>query len=100
MNNTKNASLITEFFGNTPVVKIVSFLLENDIWDYSLKDICKGADVSWGTLHKIKNSLVKGTRKIGRAKLYRINEKNLIVKALATIQLALAFPKQEIKLPA
>ena len=96
INNKKD--MTSNFFGNTPIMKIISFLLENDIWDYSLTDICKGANVSWGTLHKlfpslVRHGLVKETRRVGRAKLYRLNEKNPIVRALAKIQLALAFPE-------
>ena len=52
--------------------------------DYSMTDLLN-AGVSWGTLHQLMpkllelNMVVK-TRTIGRATLYKLNEKHAIVK--------------------
>lgn len=45
-----NNSLFVEFFGDYPIIRVLDFLIENDVFDYSKKDICRNADVSWNTL--------------------------------------------------
>ena len=74
-------------FGNSPIVKVIDFFLDNREFDYSLTDIAKNADVGWSTLHQFWNDVAKlgivvKTRKIGRAELYRLNLNNPIVKKL------------------
>ena len=55
--------------------------------DYSLSDIAENSNIGWTTLHRIwgkllKNGIVKPTREIGRAKLFKLNEENPAVKEL------------------
>ncbi|OGM02297.1 hypothetical protein A3K72_03925 [Candidatus Woesearchaeota archaeon RBG_13_36_6] len=74
-------------FGNTPTVKVLDFLLEHREFDYSLTEIARNADVGWSTLYQfwpgfVKLGLVKKTRNIGRATLYKLDEKNSLVKGL------------------
>ncbi len=80
-------SLFVEFFGDYPYIRVLDFLLENDIFDYSKKDICRNADVSWNTLETFWNQLeemhiVTHTRKVGKAEMYKLNAQNIIVKQL------------------
>ena len=79
-------------FGDSPVIKVLDFLLDNREFDYSLTDITKGADVGWSTLHQFWNDLVRlgivrKTRKIGRAELYKLDETNPLVKKLIEIDM-------------
>ena len=65
-------------FGDSPVVKVLDFLVDNQDFDYSLTDIAKGAEIAWSTLHQfwpefVKLGIVLHTRKIGRAELYKLN---------------------------
>ncbi|MFH1751817.1 MAG: hypothetical protein ABH821_02665 [archaeon] len=83
----EDKTIFVEFFGDTPAIRIIDFLLLYDIFDYSKKDICKNADVSWNTLEKLwdnieKNEIVKNTRKIGKSKMYKLNTENPAVKQL------------------
>lgn len=83
----KNKSLFVEVFGEYPLIKVLDFLIENDMFDYSKKDICRNANISWNTLETFwggleKKEMVAFTRKIGRAELYRLNKKNPIVRHL------------------
>lgn len=85
MKNDK--SLFVEFFGDYPIIRVLDFLIENDIFDYSKKDICRYADVSWNTLETFwskleKTNIVTYTRKVGKASMYKLNTKNPIVKQL------------------
>lgn len=83
-------SLFLEVVGESPAMRILQYLIEGRHFDYSLTDIAENAGVSWGTLHTIfprfiKNNLVIKTREIGRAKLYKINNNNKIVKILINL---------------
>ncbi len=80
-------SLFVGFFGNYPYIRVLDFLLENDIFDYSKKDICQNADVSWNTLETFWDQLeemniITHTRKVGKAEMYKLNTQNVIVKQL------------------
>jgi predicted transcriptional regulator len=83
----EDKSLFVEFFGDYPVIRVLDFLIENDIFDYSKKDIGRNADVSWNTLEGFWKNLeetgvVSFTRKVGKAQMYKINKKNPVVKQL------------------
>ncbi|HLD59286.1 MAG TPA: hypothetical protein VI977_06695 [archaeon] len=82
-----NKSLFLEFFGDYPLIRILDFLLENNLFDYSKKDICRNANVSWNTLETFWGSLEKKgvvvfTRKVGKASLFKLNAKNPVVAKL------------------
>ena len=78
----------------SPVLRILDFLMDNKAYDYSKIDIAKGAGVSrralssaWKGLEK--NGLAKGTRKVGRAKMYKIDLRNPVVKKLIELDNAI-----------
>ncbi|MFH1586640.1 MAG: hypothetical protein ABID38_02190 [Candidatus Diapherotrites archaeon] len=80
----EDKSLFVEFFGDYPIIRVLDFLIENDIFDYSKKDICRNADVSWNTLETFwskleEKEIVSYTRKVGKASMYKVNAKNPIV---------------------
>ncbi len=80
-------SLFVEFFGDYPIIRALDFLIENDVFDYSKKDICRNAGVSWNTLLTFWNKLeetklVVYTRKVGKASLYKLNTNSPVVKKL------------------
>lgn len=79
-------------FGDSPVTKILDFLIDNQEFDYSLSDVAKGADIAWSTLHEhwpqlVQMGIVVKTRKIGRAELYKLNTHNPLVKKLLELDL-------------
>ena len=84
---TKDSSLFIQFFGDYPFIRVLDFLVENDVFDYSKKDICRNAGVSWNTLETFWEQLeemhvVIPTRKVGKATLYKLNVQNSVVKQL------------------
>ncbi len=82
----ENATLFMEFFGTkTPVLKVLDFLIDNEAFDHSKSDIARGAGISRATLFNIwsgieGNGVVVATREVGRARMYKLNKKNPIVK--------------------
>ena len=83
----ENITIFREFIGDNPTTRILEFLMEGKDFDYSLTDIANNSGVSWRTVHRIfpkfiKNNIAIKTRMIGRAQLYKINDKNESVKKL------------------
>lgn len=91
----KDASVLIEYFGEHPIVKIIDFFLENRLFDYSKKQIAEGSDIGratlfnhWSKLEKL--GLVKVTRVFGGTKLYKLDETNIVIKRIIALELALA----------
>src|SRR3989338_9711261 len=82
-------------FGDSPIVKVIDFFLDNREFDYSLTDIAKNADIGWSTIHQFWTDLVKlgivtKTRRIGRAELYKLNLTSPLVKKLIDLDISIS----------
>lgn len=91
---TDEKSVLIEFFGDYPLIRVLGFLVENRGFDYSKIEISKGAGVSWGSLYglwsRLENlGIVTPTRRFGKTKLYKLNEKNPFVKKILDLELDL-----------
>ncbi len=80
-------SLLIEFLGDTPIVRVLDFLLVFRKFDYNKQDIAINSNVSWNTLDKIwgmliKNNIIIKTRKVGKSNMYELNMENPAVKKL------------------
>lgn len=87
-------SLFLQFFGDSARFRVIDFLLENRLQDFTKTEIAQGAGVSWASLfnhwEKLEQDcLVKVTRRVGRVKLYQLNESSPVVGQLKNIELAL-----------
>ncbi len=83
-------SIFIEFMGDTPVIRLIDFLITGRDFDYTLTDLATKAGVSWSTLHRIfpqfiANKTVVEVRTVGRAKLYKLNMQNLLVTKLIDV---------------
>jgi len=82
----EDETLFINFFGTkNPVLKVLDFFIDNAAFDYSKTDIAKGAGISRATLFNIwhilkKKGIVVETREVGRAKMFKLNKANPIVK--------------------
>jgi len=79
-------SIFLDVVGDSPVMRVLQYLIEGRELDYTLTDLTN-AGVSWGTLHTIfpkliKYGIVTETRKIGRARLFKINKTNAVANKL------------------
>ena len=82
-----NVTLFTKALGNTPKIKVLEFLIEGRELDYAISDIAEGSNISRTTLFRIwddliRMNIIKPTRVIGSAKLFKLNQKNLFVKKM------------------
>lgn len=80
----------TRAIGNTPKIKVLEFLIEGRELDYSISDIAEGAGIGRTTLFRIWNDMivtgiVKHTRNIGNAKLYKLNIENKFVRKMVDL---------------
>ena len=78
-------TIFTRAIGNTPKIKVLEFLIEGRELDYSISDIAEGSGIGRTTLFRIWDDfvelgLVKNTRNIGNAKLYKLNISNPFVR--------------------
>ena len=86
-------TLLVEFLGNNPTIRIIDFFLDNRT-DYSKKEIIEATSMSKTTFYKVWNKLEKfkvvvPTRRYGKAQLFKINEKNELVEKLISIEFTL-----------
>jgi len=96
----KEITIFRKALGDSPALRVLDFLIEGRGLDYSLSDIAENANVGWTTLHRIwndlvKSDLVKPTREIGRAKLFKLNEENPAIKDLIKLYDTLLYQENE-----
>ncbi|MEM2873739.1 MAG: winged helix-turn-helix domain-containing protein [Nitrososphaerales archaeon] len=80
-------SLLIRALGNSPKLRILDYLLDYKLNDFTKKEIIEALGMSKLTFYKYfkdleELGLVIASRKIGRATLYKINLENPIVKML------------------
>ena len=78
-------TIFWKIFGDSPVLRVMDFLVVNEDFDYSMTDIAKLSGIGyatlklfWGTLEK--GGVVTNTRRVGKARMYRLNLINPVVK--------------------
>ena len=96
----REITIFREALGDGPVIRVLDFLIEGRGLDYSLSDIAENSNIGWSTLHRIwgkllKLEIVKSTREIGRAKLFKLNEENSAVKELIQVYDTLLYQETE-----
>ena len=80
-------SVFLEYFGDYPLIRVLDFLILGRDMDYSMTEVAKNSGVGWTAFSEIWPQLIEKeivifTRKIGNAKLFRLNTKNLWVEEL------------------
>ena len=83
-------SLFIEFMGDSPMIRVLDYLLTERELDFSITDIAENSGIGRATLYRIwdnliKNSIIVHTREIGKAKLFKLNLSNTKIKKLIEI---------------
>jgi len=83
-------SLFIEFMGDSPMIRVLDYLITEKDLDFSITDIANNAGIGRATLYRIFDDLVKNeiiihTREIGKAKLFKLNIDNPKIKKLIEI---------------
>jgi len=80
-------SIFVEYFGSSPYIKVLDFLIQGKEFDYSMTEVARGAGVGWSAFTNIWEKLLEKeiiipTRQIGNAKLFKLNKKSSFVVKL------------------
>ena len=80
---TKTAFL--NVFGDSPILRVMDFLVVNEDFDYCMTDIASLSGVGYSTLKLFWNKLEKegivvNVRTVGKAKMYKINLANPVIQ--------------------
>ena len=100
-------SLLLRVFGYSPKLRIIDLFLTNPYFDFDKEELARELGMSKQTVYKNFTDLeqlgiVKASRKIGRATMYRIDRKHPMIKMLnesvneASFQIAKQEEKQKI----
>ncbi len=92
---TNEKSFFVEYFGDLPRIRIMDFLIDNMIYDYSLSEIAKGARVAYTTLidifpDLIKKGIVTQTRNIGKSRMYQLNKESPVVNVMLAVDMKIS----------
>ncbi len=80
-------SIFIEYFGNSPMIKVLDFLIQGEDFDYSMTEIAKNSEVGWSAFSVVfkrllEKKIIKPTREIGNARLFKLNTENPAVQKL------------------
>ena len=80
-------SILIRTLGDSPKLRIIDFFLDNPLFDFTKKEVMEALGMSKRTFYKYfpdleEQGIVIVSRRIGRAKLYRINLKHPLVELL------------------
>ena len=80
-------SILLKTLGDSPKLRIIDFFLDNPLFDFTKKEVIEALGMSKQTFYKYfpeleEYGIVKVSRKISRAKLYKINLKHPLVNIL------------------
>lgn len=83
-------SIFIEFMGDSPMIRVMDYLLTERELDFSITDIARNSGIGRATLYRIwdnltRNNIIIHTRDIGKAKLFKLNTKNAKIRKLIEI---------------
>ena len=86
----KEQSVFVAYMGDSPMVKILDYLLTERHLDFSITDMAENAGIGRATLYRIWDSLIKNeiiipTRTIGKARLFKLNTTDEKIKKLIVL---------------
>lgn len=82
-----NNSIFVEIFGNSPIIRVLDFLITFADFDYPLTEIAKNSGIGYSSLQSfwdklVRNNIVIKTRRVGKSDLFKLNTANPAVKQL------------------
>ena len=91
MKTKQNKSLFLNYFGDTPQLRVMDFLIDNHFFDYPVTEIAREANVSYNSIkiffpQLIKSEILIFTRKIGKSNYYKFNLNHPFVKNLIKLE--------------
>ena len=83
--DNENQSAFLEYFGNTPKLRFLNFLIGNHFFDFNMTDMAREANISYNSLMSffdefLEKEIIVRTRRVGKSDMYKLNEDNVIVQ--------------------
>jgi hypothetical protein len=81
----ENKSAFLEYFGDTPKLRFLDFLIGNYFWDFNMTDMAREANISYNSLMSffdefLEKGIIVKTRRVGKSDMYKFNIDNLIAR--------------------
>ena len=85
--NEEEKSVFVQYFGNSPYIRVLDFLLVGQDFDYSMTEVARNSGVGWSAFTRVwkqllEKNIIVPTRTIGNAKLFKLNKENPAVQKL------------------
>lgn len=95
MKTKENKSLFLQQFGDTPQLRVMDFLIDNQFFDYPVTEIARSANVSYNSIklffpQLVASGIVVKTRKMGKSDYFKLNIKHPFVANLIKLDWILA----------
>ena len=79
----ENTSVFLEYFGDTPKLRFLNFLIGNHFFDFNMTDMAKEANISYNSLlvffqEFLDKGIIIKTRRVGKSDMYKLNMDNAI----------------------
>ena len=87
----ESTTVLVEVFGGSPEVRLLDFFMDHPLNDYMQKEIAENTGMNKRTIGRALESLatnhiIKVTRTIGKARLYRLDSENPVVQDIRRIE--------------
>ena len=81
----ENESAFLEYFGDTPKLRFLNFLIGNHFFDFNMTDIARESNISYNSLmiffqEFLDKGIIIKTRRVGKSDMYKLNIDNPIAK--------------------
>lgn len=81
MKTKENRSVFLEYFGDTPKLRFLDFLIGNHFFDFNMTDMAKEANISYNSLKSffgefLEKGIIIKTRRVGKSDMYKLNMGN------------------------
>tara|TARA_Y100000310_G_C20402115_1_gene677921 strand:- start:219 stop:554 length:336 start_codon:yes stop_codon:yes gene_type:complete len=78
----KDGSAFLEYFGDTPKLRLLDFLIGNHFFDFNMTDMAKEAGISYNSLQVffgdfLNKGIIIKTRRVGKSDMYKLNMDNV-----------------------
>ncbi len=94
MKTKENKSILLDYLGDTPELRVLDFFIDNHFFDFPLTEIARGSNVSYNSLAPffpswVEKKIVIKTRRIGKSDYYKLNTNNSFVKNIIKLDWSL-----------
>jgi len=85
METEENKSAFLEYFGDTPKLRFLDFIIGNHFFDFNMTDMAKEAGISYNSLKVffdefLEKGIIVKTRRVGKSDMFKLNMDNSISK--------------------